>query len=250
MLNNILNKHKSEIHGIIQVGANTGQELDQLVKYSNNIYLFEPLKSAYSILLAKSAKYKAVKTYNFALGDSHGIKTLNVTEDNNGASSSILKPTLHKDYFPEIQFSTSEEVTVKRYDEIDENLHANFLIIDVQGFELKVLKGFGSKLENIDFIFTEYSLKPLYDKSVLIYDLDDFLKKLGFIRFKTFPTSNKPQGDALYMRKEGKNSFMYFVYKLNSKFQISNLYLFFFLLKDTKKLKFLFKKFIKKTLNL
>jgi len=250
MLNNILNKYNCEIHGIIQVGANNGQELNLLVKHSDNIYLFEPLKSAYSILLAKSANYKTVKTYNFALGDSHGVEALNVTKTNNGASSSILKPTLHKDYFPEIQFNAVEEVAVKRFDEIDENIDANFLIIDVQGFELKVLKGFGNKLKNIDFIFTEYSLKPLYENSVLIYDLDDFLKNFGYIRFKTFPTSNKPQGDALYVKKEEKNIFMYFVYNLNSKFQISKLYLFFFLLKDTKKLKFLFKKFIKKNLNL
>jgi FkbM family methyltransferase len=250
MLENILDKYKNKISGIIQVGANTGQELHQLVRYSNNIYLFEPLKSAYSILLEKSVKYKTVKTYNFALGDIYGIETLNVTENNNGASSSMLKPTLHKEYFPEIQFNTLEEVIINRFDQINENFDANFLIIDVQGFELKVLKGFGRKLKNIEFILTEYSLEPLYEDSVLIYDLDDFLNKHGFIRYKTFPTSNKPQGDAFYKRKEGGNSFRYFVYKLNSKFQISKLYLFYILLKDPKKLKYLTKKIIKKALNM
>ena len=218
MLNNILNKYNCEIHGIIQVGANNGQELNLLVKHSDNIYLFEPLKSAYSILLAKSANYKTVKTYNFALGDSHGVEALNVTETNNGASSSILKPTLHKDYFPEIQFNAVEEVAVKRFDEIDENIDANFLIIDVQGFELKVLKGFGNKLKNIDFIFTEYSLKPLYENSCLIRDLDEFLKKHDFIRADSYWYNFiLPHGEAFYVKTKYIKKFQKFIYELRLK---------------------------------
>ena len=47
------------------------------------------------------------------------------------------------------------EVQIKQFDSIDSKFVANFLILDVQGFELNVIKGFGENIKNIDFIYTE-----------------------------------------------------------------------------------------------
>ena len=46
--------------------------------------------------------------------------------------------------------------------------------MDVQGFELEVLKGFGNELNLVKFIFTEVNRDYLYENNVLIYDLDRF----------------------------------------------------------------------------
>ena len=44
MLEKILEQNKKDISGIIQVGANIGQQVTLISKFTENIYLFEPLK--------------------------------------------------------------------------------------------------------------------------------------------------------------------------------------------------------------
>ena len=74
MIEKVLYKNRHKINGFIQVGANIGQELHILNKYSKNIYLFEPLKDAIEILERKVVGNKNIKLYKFALGQKNEIK--------------------------------------------------------------------------------------------------------------------------------------------------------------------------------
>ena len=249
MIKKVLHKNRNRINGIVQVGANIGQEIELFIKYSENIYLFEPLASAHQVLERIIAKNQYIKLYKFALGQKEEVKILNVSNQNYRASSSFLEPSLHLDYFPEIEFNEVQEVEVKRFDQLEDEFKANFLILDVQGFELNVIKGMGQKIINFDFIFTEFSMKELYKDSVLINELDKELLNLGFVRTNTTIASNKPQGDAFYKKKDNLFSLNILYYKNKSKFQLTKIYLIFNFFSDYKKIFFLFKKFIKKTLN-
>ena len=249
MIKKVLHKNRNRINGIVQVGANIGQEIELFIKYSKNIYLFEPLASAHQVLERIIAKNQYIKLYKFALGQKEEVKILNVSNQNYRASSSFLEPSLHLDYFPEIEFNEVQEVEVKRFDQLEDEFKANFLILDVQGFELNVIKGMGQKIINFDFIFTEFSMKELYKDSVLINELDKELLNLGFVRTNTTIASNKPQGDAFYKKKDNLFSLNILYYKNKSKFQLTKIYLIFNFFSDYKKIFFLFKKFIKKTLN-
>lgn len=246
MLKKVLNKNKNYINGIIQVGANKGQELSLLNKYSENIYLFEPLKSIYVDLVKHASRFKNVKTFNFALGSENSSKAMFVSSINNSESSSLLKPQKHLKYFPNIEFKEKEIITLKRFDSIVEEFISNFLILDVQGYELEVLKGFGEKINDIDYIYTEISLTNLYENNVLINDLDFFLNENGFLRIKTRINSNKPFGDAFYVKPSEKNFILMYFYKLKSRIQVSKVYLFLNYIKDLKKIYFLAKQRIKK----
>lgn len=246
MIEKILKTQQQNIFGIIQVGANIGQELHILTSHSENVYLFEPLTEAFDILSNNISKYSDIKIFKLALGDKNEFKKINISNTNFGASSSLLEPSLHLDYFPEIKFDDFEEVEIKRFDEIDYNFKANFLILDVQGYELKVIKGFGDKLRNIDYIYTEFSTKELYKDTVLIGELELNLAELGYIRTKTRIASNKPQGDALFVKKEKYSSISLIYYKVKSFFQLSKIYMFFNLIRDYRKLIYLFKEFVKK----
>lgn len=245
MLKKVLIKHKKNIKGIIQVGANKGQELNILTKFSNNIYLFEPLRSIYIDLVDYCSQFENVKTYNIALGSKNESKTIYVSNTENKESSSLLKPNKHLKYFPEIEFNKNEVVTVKRFDKLNENFVSNFLILDVQGFELEVLKGFGEKLKDIKYIYSEISLTNFYENNVLITELDSYLKLKGFTRVKTSLNSNKPHGDAFYKKLPNVNFLIKFYYMFKSKFQITKIYLFFNFIKDGKKIYFLLKKKLK-----
>ena len=74
-------------------------------------------------------------------------------------------------------------------------------MLDVQGYELEVLKGFDKRIEDIDFIYSEISIKEFYEGNTYDYDLDSYLFSKGFIRIKTFLYSNIPMGDAFYIEK-------------------------------------------------
>ena len=245
MLKKILNKNKKNITGVIQVGANIGQELPLITNITENIYLFEPLSKVFEELKKNSSNYKNVNIFNYALGEKEEISFIHIANTNNSASSSILKPTLHLDYFPQIEFETSEEINIKRFDNIDFQFYANFLILDVQGYELKVIKGFGDSLDNIDFIYTEVSTEEMYENNILIQELDHELYELGFLRTNTKFASNKPQGDALYIKSKSFSLTQQRYYSVKSKFQITNMYLFFNFIKDYKKIIYLIKKYIK-----
>ena len=245
MLKKILKKNKKNVIGIIQVGANIGQELPLITNFTENIYLFEPLSKAFEELKKNSSNYKNVKIFNYALGEKEETNIINIANTNNNASSSILKPSLHLDYFPEIKFESSEEINVKRFDNIDFQFYANFLILDVQGYELKVIKGFGDNIKDIDFIYTEVSTEEMYKDNVLIKELDHELHELGFLRTNVKFASNKPQGDALYKKSKSFSFNRRRYYSVKSKFQITNTYLFFNFIKDYKKIIYLFKKYIK-----
>lgn len=245
MLKKTLTKNKKNITGVIQVGANIGQELPLITKFTENIYLFEPLAKVFEELKKNSSNYKNVKIFNYALGEKEETSIIHIANSNNSVSSSILKPSLHLHYFPEIKFETSEEINIKRFDNIDFQFYANFLILDVQGYELKVIKGFGDIINDIDFIYTEVSIEEMYENNILIEELDHELNELGFLRTNTKFASNKPQGDALYKRSKSFSFNQRRYYSVKSKFQISNTYLFFNFIKDYKKIIYLIKKYIK-----
>jgi hypothetical protein len=76
----------------------------------------------------------------------------------------------------------------------------NFLNVDVQGYELEVLKGFGDLLQGIDYIYAEVNSNYLYEGCALVGDLDEYLSNYGFTRVLTSMTVHE-WGDALYIKK-------------------------------------------------
>ena len=75
----------------------------------------------------------------------------------------------------------------------------NFLNIDVQGYELEVLKGATKTLENIDAMILEVNRDEVYENCPLIEDIDNFVGDIGFSRVAEMWQSVS-WGDALYAR--------------------------------------------------
>jgi hypothetical protein len=104
-----------------------------------------------------------------------------VEQANNGQSSSILKPALHIQQYPHIQFNQVEEVEMVRLDDIEIDLTPfNFINIDVQGYELEVFKGAEKTLNNIDYIMSEINRAEVYENCAKIDELINFLSPYGF----------------------------------------------------------------------
>lgn len=251
MLSKILKKYSNQINGIIQVGAHIGQQVNLFLENTDkNIYLFEPQEEAYK-LLEKYELHSNVFCFNFGLGNKNGIENIYVSDIKEGVSSSLLEPKLHKDFFPEYTFSKKTKITIKKFSSLYD-IVGNFLVIDVQGYELEVLRGFERRLKEIDFIFSEINLVEFYQGGVLINELDDYLDSNNFIRVKTSLVSNIPMGDALYVNKNLVSKYMITFYKFKSLLETSKFFIFLNYFKDLKKLNFhlknIFKKYLSKKL--
>mgnify|MGYP001181803887 CR=1 FL=1 len=236
MLPNLLLTHSDEISGVIHVGAHLGQELKYYMKYNfEKILLFEPQFDIYEKLIKNKDLSKNVECYNFALGSKNETKKLNKSDENEGLSSSLLSPKLHLKVQPDISFLESEIIEVKRFDSLEiETL--NFLTLDVQGFELEVLKGFGNKLNEVEFIFTEINTKQLYKDNALVTDLDHYLEKFNFVRVFTNVDSFNFFGDAFYVKKTNPKYSNNFLRVMTNKINISNLFISLKKFKEPKKM--------------
>jgi FkbM family methyltransferase len=192
---NLYKKYKMNVTGIIHVGGHYGKEAVIYKKHNiENVHFFEPLKKNYNVLVNNIYNYKS---YNYGLGAENKICEIHVETVNDGQSCSLLEPKEHLRFFPAIQFLTSEYVEIKKLDDFKLS-ECNLLNIDVQGYELEVLKGSTETLTNIDYIICEINLVEHYKNAPMINDLDEYLKE--FVRADTC-VYDEFWGDAFYIRK-------------------------------------------------
>ena len=202
-LNYFISRYEDSISKLVQVGAHFGQELEIFEKYNiDKVYLFEPLPKAHVELEKKIKNNPKYELFKFGLGNKSEIKKLFYSNENKGQSSSFLKPKLHKKIQPQIRFRDNLTIKIEKFDNLKIDC-VDFLVLDVQGFELEVLKGFSHKLKNVKFVFAEVNRDQLYEDNVLVGDLDKYLTNFEFIRIWTsWRPADMPWGDAFYIKKD------------------------------------------------
>lgn len=202
MLFDITKHIKKPITGIIQIGAHHGNDYDILKNICNNILMFEPQKSAFNILKNKLGNKENLVIENFAIGSKKDKLVMHTEQANLGQSSSLLVPFLHKLQYPYITFTGTETVDVITLNEYFENkkFNYNLMTIDVQGYELEVLKGSTNLLSNIEYILCEVNRAELYVGCPMVDEIDIFLKNYSFKREITSWVGHT-WGDALYMKE-------------------------------------------------
>ena len=197
-LSGLIKEYDLDIRGIYHIGGFNGGEWTIYQSLGIEAVFFEPVKANYAKLAERVGRERA---YLVALGNFDGFATINVAS--NGQSSCILPPHEHLAQYPTVTFRETETVRVMKLDDIltpiTLPLDANMINIDVEGYELEVFRGASEVLKKIDYIMCEVALIELQRGRPLVGDIDDFLKTLGFYRFKTEWTV-KGWGDAFYMR--------------------------------------------------
>ena len=197
------------IRTVIDVGANRGQfALLALDKYSEaNVICFEPGPTAYSVLSEIMSDEPDVSLHQLALGENAGSVSLLVSQDDD--SSSLFAPTdAQLKAAPGSATDRVENVRQARADSLlsgDALEGLTLLKIDVQGAELSVLKGFGSILDQIDFVLLELSLVELYEGQDLSSSVIAWLDSRGFelcrVGSATVSNGAQLQFDALFRRR-------------------------------------------------
>lgn len=201
MLFDITEHITKSILGIIQIGAHHGNEYETLKKLSENILMFEPQKEVYKKLCNNVGHYKNLIIENKALGSSNGKMVMYTEQANDGQSSSLLVPDLHCVQYPGIKFTGTEEVDVISLNEyfLNKTVNYNLITLDVQGYELEVLKGSTDILTNVDYILCEVNRAELYKGCPMVEEIDMFLSAYGFKREVT-SWDGYTWGDALYVK--------------------------------------------------
>jgi FkbM family methyltransferase len=197
-------KSDYNIRGVLHIGAHFGQEVSLYKAHNLKSVLFEPHPDTFRILKDKWGSDSSVLLVNKALGSTECTHTMFCETANQGMSSSLLKPKKHLEKYPHIKFDSTVEVEQITLDSFAESFPSimdyNFINMDVQGYELEVLKGATKTLSNIDHIVCEVNWEELYEGCAQIADLDRYLENYGFKRITLTPT-NCGWGDALYSKR-------------------------------------------------
>jgi FkbM family methyltransferase len=211
---NLKKKYNLNINGIIHVGAHYGEEVSDYIESGvQDIILFEPLQDNFNVLSNRMKNLNAnILLHNVALG-SILQKSIMYVSDNEAQSSSILVPNVHLTHHPNVNFPDIEEVSVDVLDNFDCG-NSNYLHMDVQGYELEVLKGATETLKHIDYVLCEVNRDELYEGNAYVEEIDEFLKQYGMERVETYWMGDI-WGDALYIKKNA--------YDVSKTCQIQNL---------------------------
>ena len=174
-----------DIDAVIDVGANSGQFATEIraAGYAGKILSIEPIAEAYEKLNARASKDPDWMTIRCAVGKANGELMLHIA--GNSASSSFLDMLpAHEEAAPGTAYIGHERVIVRRLETLllqhippDSR---TYLKVDVQGYELEVLRGAGRLLNDIVAIQLELSLAQLYVGGPMADEVDAFVRASGY----------------------------------------------------------------------
>jgi len=184
--------------GVIQVGSHWAEEHDVLLEIGIKKFVYiEPCKDAFEVLKNKFDNNPDVILFNCACGEIETEMEMYVSPNNQGQSNSLLKPLLHLEQHPEVQFTETEMVKVIPLDKLPfDRSDYDLLVMDTQGAEGLVLRGAVETLATIDSIYTECNNGQTYEGNMELDQMEKFLNAYGFELKETFwPSNNWTWGD-------------------------------------------------------
>jgi FkbM family methyltransferase len=197
---------------VADVGANRGQFslVCRWLKPDAVIVAFEPLVEPAAIYRAVFESDTAVALHPCALGCQRGEVTMNIAGRDD--SSSLLPISdIQIRNFPGTGKISAQTVSIGLLSDFVRHADMgkrNLLKIDVQGFELEVLKSADTLLPWFDWIYAECSFVPLYEGQALAEEIIAWLADHSFILAGQFNPSHAStdgallQADLLFKNRE------------------------------------------------
>jgi FkbM family methyltransferase len=189
---------------VYDIGASTGVVSGCLAKMPSvaAVHAFEPIPGQFRRLQANMAPYAQVRCHQVALGDGNCIRPIKVMDNALDASSFLTMADLHWQEFSGSFAYHEELVPMVRLDDYvqEKKLPApDFVKIDVQGFEDKVLAGGGHTIRQAGYCLLEISFRPLYEGSPVFDDIYRQMRELGFRLSGIVDVAKGKSGAQLYI---------------------------------------------------
>lgn len=173
---------------VLDVGAHEGGygQLLRDIGFAGEIVSLEPVDEPFAVLERRARLDPRWRAHKLALGERSESLPLNVTRERN--FSSFLRPAAHAvERFPGgPEVERRDSVPVVPLDEVFDELTVHvpsartFLKIDTQGFDDRVLRGAGERLEGVEGLQLELSLQPLYEGQTSLEEGLARARELGF----------------------------------------------------------------------
>jgi FkbM family methyltransferase len=181
-------KKEIQVKIIYDLGANVGtwSLLAKTIVPQATIHAFEPIKEYQEKLLANTNKDQNIHLHKVGIGNLNGEMRMNIA----GHSSSFLEITeAITNLFPN-EKKTGEVFTPVR--RLDDYVHENnlpypqLMKLDVEGYELEVLKHASECLKRCQYLILEVSFSERHKGQALFHEITSFLGKKGFYAY-AFP---------------------------------------------------------------
>jgi FkbM family methyltransferase len=190
---------RAAIEVVFDVGANIGQSA---LTYSREfpkaeIYSFEPVSATYSILAAQTKSLPRVHCFHLGMGPEAGQSVIHVASDSRKSSMLLERPEDHSETVAvETIAGFARKQGLKRID---------FLKVDTEGFDLKVLEGAAPLLRRRQVGFIQIECQPMHRPAdehsfVDFHSLVEFLGGFGYQLFGVY--EQQPEWD-------GRNRIMF-----------------------------------------
>ena len=195
---------------IIDIGSNKGQFILLMEQIFPNkiVYSFEPIIE----MINKQKKFykykKNITFHNLALGSSICSKEFLITSRMD--SSSFLKVVSNTNKSKNYSVIEKRDIKVSTLDEIFLNekiSHPILIKMDVQGYELEVLKGANDLLKKIDYLLLEVSKNEMYQNQPTEKIIVEYLKIFNFEIYRSndwlkIQNTNFNQRDIIFQKKK------------------------------------------------
>ncbi len=203
-LHELVNKYNIKFNGILHVGAHECEELNDYEKYISRDKILWIEALPFKVQLCKD-RYPGINIETAIVSDK--IEDIVFKVSNSSQSSSILDFGLHSQQYPDIYYITTFDSKTSLLKDIlpKYDINYNFLNFDIQGAELKALKGMEEYLHNVDYLYTEVNSDYVYKDCALINELDEYLKKFDLVRIET-KWYHITWGDAFYIKQKLLNN--------------------------------------------
>ncbi|MBK7501082.1 MAG: FkbM family methyltransferase [Ignavibacteriales bacterium] len=146
--------------------------------------------------------------FNKALGNIELNSKINIASRVTSSSIFNLNPDQNSSIFSgDLNFCRSEEITITTLDSvIEKDIAIGIIKLDVQGYEMEVLKGANSLLDRAMIIVLEMNNHNHYPGAPKYFELDEYLRNRNFTIFDIFP-STKDSGrlkewDSIYINNK------------------------------------------------
>lgn len=206
LIPNIFDNYKNCIpeKGILHIGAHTCEERDLYNTININDDKVLWVEAIDELVKLNKYTFPFVNIVNAVVSDKDN-EDISFMITNNIQSSSILNLKTHLIKHPDVYETKRINVKSITLNTLYDNLNLpydtfDFINLDIQGAELKALKGASKIIPHLKAIYTEVSIEELYENGCLLDELDEFLKTYDFKRIVTVMTPYN-WGDALYIRE-------------------------------------------------
>ncbi len=169
------------------------------------VFSFEPISKTFNELEKNTSGNPDIRRFNMALGSSAGSSVIHVLDRITSSSILDVSGKIDDPFFARaLEERGSEKITISTLDkEIPVDKHVAILKMDVQGFELEILKGGVSTLKRTDIVVLEMQNHKYYKDAPMYFDLDVFLRDHGFVCYDLIPSIRKNEKlmewDAIYI---------------------------------------------------